>query len=129
MKFLVASIYLVAGSLSLIAQAPAETTLTGSYIWNQRPSETSDLKAVFKASGEKEWQVAFYFEFRGNKLIYSGSAHGDLHDGPLKGSVKNPGENRTFTFAGKMLDGVFHGTHAEMRSDTEQSTGTLTLSH
>ncbi len=102
-------------------------TLTGSYIWNS--GQPSDLKAIFTATGENDWDVAFHFRFRGRAEVFSGTASGNLSDGNLKGQVKNKNGHgsRTFTFSGKFENGTFRGKHAEIFGKRESSTGTLTL--
>ncbi len=104
-----------------------QQTLTGMYVWNSgRPSS---LKAIFTASGEDRWDVAFHFRFRGNAEIFSGTATGDLSEGRLEGRVRNRNGSgsRTFTFNGEFDNGTFRGRHAEIFGNRESSTGTLTL--
>ncbi len=102
-------------------------TLTGSYVWNSgRPSK---LKAVFTATGEDRWDVAFHFRFRSSPETFRGTAEGSLSGGTLKGEVKNRGGrgSRTFSFHGEFENGTFRGTHAEVFGRRESSTGSLTL--
>lgn len=101
-------------------------TLNGEFHWTGGGS-TGDLEAVFTAAGDGVWEVAFHFEFRGQPHTYSGTAEGSLTEGALEGTVKNESKKRTFTFSGTFADGKFKGTHAEIGSGRESSTGTLTL--
>ena len=109
------------------ADAAGEQTLTGSYRWNN--GHPDDLKAIFTATGEDRWDVAFHFRFRGSPEVFSGTARGSLSQGKLEGRVKNRNGrgSRTFTFRGEFEDGTFRGTHAEVFGRRESSTGTLTL--
>ena len=100
-------------------------TLKGSFAWS-RGSE-GDLEAVFTPTGTDEWDVSFYFEFRGNH-VYSGTAQGSLTQGELKGTVQNEDKRRTFTFSGRITDDKFKGTHAETTGGSSKTTGTMTLS-
>ncbi len=105
--------------------ASDQQTLTGTYVWNSgRPSS---LKAIFTATGEDRWEVAFHFRFRGDAEVFSGTATGSLAGGTLEGKVKNGSQRRTFTFRGEFEDGTFRGKHAEIFGSRESSTGTLTL--
>jgi len=115
---------LVAG---LSASAADSKTLTGEYNWTNRDSRGA-LEAVFTSKDEGIWDVSFHFEFRGEKHVYTGTAHGSLTAGTLKGEVLNESKRRTFTFEGAFEDGKFTGTHAEMRDGKQFDTGTLTLS-
>ena len=110
-----------------VADTGDEQTLTGSYVWNSgRPSS---LKAIFTATGENRWDVAFHFRFRGSAEIFSGTATGNLAEGKLEGRVRNRhgSGSRTFTFRGEFENGTFRGQHAELFGRRESSTGTLTL--
>ena len=106
-------------------KASAEKTLNGTYNWSNGAS--GDLRAVFKPTGAKKWNVDFHFKFQGEPHTYSGTAEGDLGAGALTGQVQNEGKNRTFTFQGAFADGKFEGKHSEMRGGEPQPTGTLTL--
>lgn len=108
------------------AAQDGKTTLTGKYVWTSE-NYSENLKATFTPTGENTFDVRFDFKFDGRQRVYKGTAEGSL-DGDLEGTVLNENQRRTFTFAGSFDDdGVFHGTHAEVRRDREQSTGTLTL--
>ena len=102
------------------------TTLTGEFVW-EHGNSTGDLEAVFTATGEESWDVAFHFTFRNKPHTYSGSAQGSLTAGELSGTVLNENKKRTFKFEGSFEDGVFNGKHAEVRAKRTSSTGTLTL--
>lgn len=125
----------VAAALVLSTHAVAEEkvasepqTLTGEYVWDQR-GKSGALRAEFKATDEAgKFDVSFYFEFRGEDHIYSGSAEGSLSEGKLAGEVKNEDKRRTFTFTGEFDEaGKFSGTHAEIGERGTFDTGTLTL--
>jgi hypothetical protein len=104
--------------------AGGKTVLEGKYVWSQE-NYTEQVKATFTPSGEDTFDVRFDFRFDGRQQIYDGIAQGRL-DGRLSGTVENG--NKTYRFAGSFDgDGVFHGTHAELRRDREHPTGTLTL--
>lgn len=106
--------------------ADAKTTLEGQYVWSYE-NYTEDLKATFTATGDDTFDVRFDFKFDGRQRTYKGTAEGSL-EGELEGTVLNENQRRTFTFAGSFDDdGVFHGTHAEVRSGRSRATGTLTL--
>jgi hypothetical protein len=108
------------------ATAEETTTLTGEYQWNHRDN-SGDLKAEFTSTGDGTWDVSFFFKFRGEAHVYSGTAEGSLSSGKLSGTVKNEGKRRTFTFTGSFQDGTFSGTHAEVEDGKPFDTGTLTL--
>ena len=99
-------------------------TLKGSFAWSRGPQ--GDLEAVFTPTGTDEWNVSFYFKFRGDH-VYSGTAQGSLA-GELKGTVRNEDKRRTFTFSGRTTGDRFEGTHAETTGGSPQATGRLTLS-
>lgn len=120
----------LATALLAVAAFAAETsgpqTLEGEYLWN-RMEEPQSIKAVFTPKAEGEWDVAFYFNFRDEDHVYSGTASGSLTGGSLTGRVLSDGENhRPFKFEGRFVDGVFEGTHG---TDDEEDieTGTLRL--
>ena len=101
--------------------------LTGEFKWN-RQDEPGALRAVFTPTGENTWDVSFHFEFRDEPHVYSGTAEGTLGEGSLKGNVMSDGEKPSpFSFEGKFVDGKFEGTHASLREEEPQDTGTLTL--
>ena len=102
------------------------TTLKGEYVWTQR--DVSDpIEAVFTATGDASWDVAFHFEFRGKPHVYEGTAQGSLSQGELKGEVRNENKQRSFTFSGTFEDGIFNGTHEETTRGRQSKTGTITL--
>ncbi len=103
-----------------------DQTLKGEYYWVGDRSH-GDLRAVFTESGQNQWQVAFYFEFSDGPHTYEGTATGNLSDGTLQGEVKNENQRRTFTFEGSFENGIFKGTHAEIRRGRASHMGTLTL--
>ena len=116
----------------IVTAAPStaedSTTLTGEYRWSRRDNN-GDLEAVFKPTGDEQWDVSFYFTWRGDDHVYSGTAEGSLTDGELSGTVLNDNKKRTFTFAGSVEGGVFEGIHKEITGGKEERTGTLTLRH
>lgn len=121
-------VFLVPG-FSSAADEPKVQKMTGEFKWN-RMDEPGELKAFFKPTGENTWDVAFYFEFRDEPHIYRGTAEGSLKQGTLKGNVMTDGDEPSpFTFEGTVKDGKFEGTHASMREEEPQETGTLSLSH
>jgi hypothetical protein len=101
-------------------------TLSGTWVWSQRNS-TGPLEAIFTATGEGKWDVAFHFTFRDRPRMYSGTAEGSLSDGEFGGTVQNETGERTFTFRGSFDGGKFKGTHAEIEDGDAHETGTLTL--
>jgi len=109
-----------------LAGAEGSQTLSGQFAWSQGPE--GDLEAVFTPTGTDEWDVAFYFNFRNEDHVYSGTAQGSLTDGELKGTVKNEDKRRTFTFSGRFKDDKFEGSHAETTKGTPKATGTISLS-
>ena len=114
---------------AVAAEAEAATesqTLEGQYQWN-RMEEPGDIKAVFTPTSDGQWEVSFYFNFRDEDHVYSGTANGSLTAGDLSGEVMSDGENpRPFQFEGKVVDGVFEGTHGTTGDDA-QETGTIKL--
>ncbi|MEO1366243.1 MAG: hypothetical protein AAFX50_03625 [Acidobacteriota bacterium] len=104
--------------------ASADKTLIGEYHWNQGYS--GDLKAVFTPEGENQWKVSFYFDFRNEARVYTGTVTGSM-DGELEGTVNNENKKRTFVFKGAFEDGVFQGDHNETTPGRDRRTGTLTL--
>jgi len=109
-----------------VVTAEGERTLRGRYVWTGS-GEAGDLEAVFTAAGEGKWSVDFRFAHGGDPHVYSGTAEGSLTGGALQGKVSNEGGGRQFTFQMKFEDGQFRGTHAELKGDREQPTGTLNL--
>ena len=112
----------------VLAGDKADThTLTGEYQWN-RQEDPGPIKAVFVATDANQWDVSFYFNFRDEDHVYSGTATGSLSEGTLTGEVMSDGEEpRPFFFEGAFEDGVFNGTHGTKGEDS-QETGTITLS-
>ncbi len=125
LSFVVLALLLPA--LGTVADAGNKQTLGGTYVWNS--GQPSTLRAIFTATGDNRWDVAFHFRFRGNAEIFSGTATGNLSEGKLEGRVKNRNGrgSRTFTFSGEFENGKFRGKHAELFGSRESSTGTLTL--
>jgi hypothetical protein len=128
-RIVVFGIVLVALSSAtwMLAVEPETRTLAGEYVWSGA-GKSGDLEAVFTPTGEKAWDVAFHFDFRG-KHVYSGTATGSLMEGELSGKVFNEDKNRTFTFTGRFEEGKFRGTHSEIEDGAEEATGTLTLAN
>jgi hypothetical protein len=114
------------GALAGRCFAEDARTLHGSYALADGDGK-GDLRAVFTATGERRWDVAFHFSMQGKPHVYAGTAEGSLSEGALKGTVKDEGKDRTFTFRGTFEGGKFQGTHAEITGGREQPTGTLTL--
>lgn len=115
--------------LAVAEDAAADSeTLTGQFKWN-RMDDPGDIKAVFTATGENTWDVSFYFDFRDEPHVYTGTAEGSLTDGALKGKVMSDGEKPSpFSFEGKFVDGTFEGVHHSLRDEEPAETGTITLS-
>lgn len=109
-------------------------TWTGSFVWKKRDKDTHQVKAVFIPDGENKWKVSFFFEFRDEDHVYTGSAEGSLEGGELKGEVfSDDKKKRKFMFRGDVKDGEFSGTHEEIRGWTKakpkpRDTGTMKLS-
>jgi hypothetical protein len=101
-------------------------TFNGEYFWKQSNHEGT-LKAVFKKTAEQKWDVSFFFTFRGEDHTYTGTAEGNLSEGPLKGSVQNENKKRTWRFDGTFKEGKFSGDHVELQGEREVATGTLSL--
>lgn len=108
------------------ALAEDTQTLTGEYLWERREM-SGPLEAVFTPAGEGKWEVSFHFTFREESHTYTGMAEGSLTEGALSGEVLNESKERTFTFTGAFDEGVFTGTHAEIREGKKIDTGTMTL--
>jgi len=105
-----------------------KVTMTGQYEWNQQRGKPGDIRAEFTPIKDGEWDVSFFFKFRGENHTYSGTAFGNLTDGTLKGKVQNERKNRTWRFQGHVSGGNFKGTHVEInRSGKEEATGTIQL--
>lgn len=116
----------VVASEVVASEGAAIETLKGEYLWNRQDSP-GPIKAVFVATGEKEWNVSFYFNFRDEDHIYSGTATGSLSEGELRGEVLSDGERKQpFVFEGTFENGVFNGTHRTEGEDGEE-TGTISL--
>ena len=129
MKRIALSLAIAIALLSLpltLVHAEDAQKLQGAYVWDQG-NTGGDLEAVFAATGEGTWDVSFYFNFRDEDHVYSGSATGSLTHGELAGEVQTEDKQATFTFTGTVTDGKFSGTHARVRDGGERNTGTLTL--
>ena len=123
-------ILMTAGILLLAPAAGADAesarTLAGEYYWSDT-GVSGELEAIFTATDEGRWEVAFHFDFRGQSRVFAGTAVGSLSDGELSGTVKDDTKKRTFTFSGEFAEGSFSGTHAEIGKNGEHRTGTLKL--
>lgn len=128
-----ALLLLVAVSLTGIAFAGEEETLTGTFVWEREDENISgDLEARFTSTGEKAWKVSFHFDWEGEPRVWNGTAKGSLEKGKLKGEavMDKTDDPSTFTFTGKFKDGKFSGTHAQIdKEGKSHATGTLTLGH
>ena len=125
-----ALLLLLVASLTGIAFASDNETLTGTFVWTNDDGEgTGDLKAVFTEAGDNAWKVAFYFDWEGDPHVWKGTAEGNLSNGKLSGEVTADLDDPvTFSFAGKFEQGTFHGTHSQIREEGKRKqTGTLTL--
>ena len=132
-KLLILAIALLVAlpGLAWAADGATETqTLEGEYVWKRQDKDISGpLKAIFEATGEASWNVAFHFTFEDEEHVYEGTATGSLTDGPLAGEVMTDGdEPRPFSFTGEFVNGSFEGTHSGMRDGETHRTGTLSLS-
>lgn len=125
--FMLFIVFILAMAQMVTVPAAEERTLTGEYHWEET-GRSGELRSVFTSTGEGTWDVVFYFKFRGEDHVYTGTAEGSLADGALSGEVFNESKRRTFTFEGTVKDGAFAGTHAEIRGGGVEDTGTLTLS-
>jgi hypothetical protein len=101
-------------------------TLSGDFVWGPR-GDTGALEAVFTAAGPGAWDVDFYFTFLQQAHVYSGTAVGELFAGDLTGEVLSDDQSRSFVFGGSFEDGVFRGTHSEVRGGEHKTTGSMTL--
>lgn len=125
---------LAALTLVLVALAPSfpasaddgKQTLTGLFDSGFQ-DKVRPLRAVFTPTGERTWDVVFYFKFNGRDHQYKGIAEGGLREGSLSGRVENEGGRRTFTFRGAFEKGTFKGEHFEISRGREVKTGSLTL--
>lgn len=125
-----AVLLLLVVGLAGLALASDDETLTGTFVWTNDDGEIGgDLKAVFTPAGDKEWKVAFYFDWEGEPHIWKGTAKGSLTRGKLSGEVTaDLGQPVTFAFSGKFKDGSFRGTHRRLRDEgKDRQTGRLTL--
>lgn len=114
---------------ALLAEEAETQTLTGEYQWDRPDEQPGPIKAVFTATGENQWDVSFYFNFRDEDHVWSGTAEGSLTEGELSGKVMSDGDKPSpFVFEGKFEDGVFKGTHGGLRDGERNDTGTITLS-
>lgn len=111
-----------------VADHDGAHALEGEYFWTGG-NTGGELKAEFTSTGDGTWDVEFFFDFRDQPHVYTGTAEGSLTGGSLKGTVKNENKRRTFTFDGEVdeTDLTFKGKHAEIRGEGERRTGTLTL--
>lgn len=121
-------------ALAVVATTTASTTddsratqqvLDGEFVWTGYDS--GPLEATFEPTGENQWKVAFRFRWNGEPKVYRGTAEGSLTDGPLRGTVQNETQRRSWNFEGTTTDGVFEGTHEEIKRSRAVRTGTLTL--
>jgi hypothetical protein len=107
-------------------------TLEGEFVWQRSDGDhAGGLRAVFTATGEQTWNVAFHFDWEDGPHTYSGTASGDLTTGKLEGEVvnDNPDRKQRFRFTGTFEDGTYSGTHGHVQEDGSlRDTGTLTLS-
>jgi hypothetical protein len=111
--------------LSWSSRADPTQTLTGEYRWEDRAR--GPLEAVFTATAEAHWNVAFHFTFQGQAHVYRGTATGSLTEGALEGQVWDESKSQAYIFRGKAQKGAFRGTHAEVDDGKEHELGTLTL--
>jgi hypothetical protein len=125
---------LVLGLLALISLGTAaawqlaKVEMDGSYVWNVSPRDPGNLRAEFTPNGDNQWNVSFYFRFNGQNHVYTGTASGNLENGPLTGEVANESKRRNWTFEGNCSNGKFTGTHTEIyRDGGTKRTGTLEL--
>lgn len=124
--FLLAALILLLISLASVASAARSQTLSGEYVWNG--GDRGPLRAIFRSTGEAQWDVAFHFTFNGRSHTYRGTASGNLSSGALRGQVETENKRRTFTFRGSFDGETFSGVHAELRRNgKEYESGTLTL--
>ncbi|HXV77347.1 MAG TPA: hypothetical protein VD788_13595 [Candidatus Polarisedimenticolaceae bacterium] len=112
------------------AAAETETvTLKGQFVWERSDKGIpGELAAMFTPSGEGTWDVVFHFEWEGEMREWKGTATGNLGSGRLEGeAVEDRDRKRTFAFRGAFTDGVFAGSHGQLRDGELSSGGTLTL--
>lgn len=114
----------------LTAFAGDDVTLEGRFVWVRDDGQhDGDLRAVFTPTGDDRWDVAFHFAWEDGPHVYSGTATGSLHDGPLRGEVLNDNREHPsrFAFDGAFENGVFNGKHVYVGDGETNETGTLTL--
>ena len=98
----------------------------GTYDWNNGGSDK--LIAEFRPDADGQWKVTFKFRFDKIFNSWQGSATGDLTEGgEVSGTTSWEETGRTWVFRGTIEEGVFSGTHAEVREDKEVASGTFTL--
>jgi len=117
------------GSLAPAPPALADShkqTLTGLFDSGFQ-DKVRPLRAVFTATGDRTWDVVFYFKFNGRSHEYKGIAEGGLNEGRLSGRVESEGGRRSFTFRGAFEEGTFKGEHFETTRGREEKTGGLSL--
>ena len=109
-------------------------TMKGSYRWTKGTKirgKGDDLVAVFTSAGRNKWDVKFDFAWHKTPHTYKGTATGSVKFGTLKGTVKTENGKRTFCFTGNVKNGLFSGTHTEIRKNrnktSERDTGTFSM--
>jgi len=126
---LLTAVALLGGALAPATPTLADDgkqTLTGLFDSGYQ-DKVRPLRAVFTPTGERTWDVVFYFKFNGRDHEYKGVAEGGLLEGTLSGRVENEGGRRNFTFKGEFKKGTFKGDHFETTRGREEKTGSLTL--
>lgn len=124
-RIFVALTFLLLALHPLAADEGAPTqTFSGAYVWNAGGSD--ELNAEFSPTGEGTWDVRFRFRFVGNEGTWTGEARGNLADGGAIEGTTGSGSRR-WVFSATIEDGVMRGTHAEIKGDKQEDSGTFEL--
>ena len=117
---------LVVAGVAWAAGKDEAVTFRGEYDWTSGGSDR--LEAEFKPAGDGSWKVTFRFDFSGKGNTWKGTARGGLADGgEVEGTATWKRSGRSWVFRGTIEDGVFSGSHAELRDGRESASGTFRL--
>ncbi len=109
----------------------AEVTFTGTFEWSRKKGKKHNIKGVFTPDGANKWKVIWTFKWGKGNETYTGTAEGNLDNGPLKGQalrkqgpkVKKP-DKRLWKFEGVVKNGELNANHT---SSNGKPSGIITI--
>ncbi len=114
---------------NVVEAAPAGAlNYEGKFKWNKKGEKEYEIKGTFVKNKKGNYDAKFHFHWGKTPHIYTGEVIGDMEKGPISGQIYNDNKKREFAFKCDFKDGIFTGTHQEIRRKKPKETGVIYFS-